>query len=142
MRKEPFEVHVDQRFEEVVRKCAEPRVDSEETWISEEIIEAYVKLHELGFAHSVECISDGELVGGVYGVSLGAAFFGESMFHRRTDASKVALYHLVEGLKERGFSLLDVQYMTDHLRSLGAVEIPKEDYESRLCKAVQQEVQW
>lgn len=108
----------------------------EGTWISEEMITAYVILHRLGFAHSVETWMDGILVGGLYGVALGGAFFGESMFHRKTDASKVALVVLVERMRTRGFTLLDVQFMTPHLERFGAVEIPKSAYLRRLRKAL------
>ena len=142
LRKQPFQVNFNNDFEQVVRLCAEPRDDDGETWISDEIISSYLELHKLGFAHSVECVEGGNLIGGVYGVSLGGAFFGESMFHRRTDASKVALYHLVERLKTKGFILLDVQYMTDHLRSLGAVDISRDDYEAKLATAIRVDTRW
>ena len=142
LRKQPFQVNFNNDFEHVVRLCAEPLGDDEETWISDEIIASYVELHQLGFAHSVECLEGGNLIGGVYGVSLGGAFFGESMFHRRTDASKVALYYLVEHLKSKGFVLLDVQYTTDHLRSLGSEEISRDDYEARLSRAIRIETRW
>ena len=127
-----FEVTRDAAFEEVVRRCSE----RDETWINAEIEKSYVRLHELGHAHSIECRRDGVLVGGLYGVTLGAAFFGESMFSTRTDASKVALAWLVARLKAGGFTLLDCQFMTDHLRSLGAVEISQEDYLALLESAL------
>ncbi|MGH2588801.1 MAG: leucyl/phenylalanyl-tRNA--protein transferase [Dehalococcoidia bacterium] len=127
-----FEVTVDADFPAVIRACAE----REETWISAEIIRAYTGLHRIGLAHSVECWRDGRLAGGLYGVSLGAAFFGESMFSRETDASKVALVALVERLRERGFTLLDTQYLTPHLAHFGAIEIPRREYERRLAAAV------
>ena len=130
-----FEVTVDQRFGEVIRACA----DREEgTWISAEIVEAYERLHELGFAHSVETVREGALVGGLYGVHLGGAFFGESMFYRERDASKVALVGLVERLVRDGFSLLDVQVMTPHLRRFGAVNVRRRTYLRRLEKALTQ----
>ena len=132
VRKGDFTVTRDKAFAEVIRACAE----REETWINSQIEESFITLHRLGHAHSVECWQEDELVGGLYGVSLGAAFFGESMFSRRTDASKVALAWLVARLKVGGYRLLDCQFMTDHLRSLGAVEIPQEDYLALLASAV------
>ncbi|HSW45006.1 MAG TPA: leucyl/phenylalanyl-tRNA--protein transferase [Phycisphaerae bacterium] len=129
-----FEIRVDTCFEEVIRSCAELR---EETWISAEIVEAYIGLHRLGPAHSVESWRGGELAGGLYGVALGGAFFGESMFHRQTDASKVALVALVERLKARGFVMLDVQFTTPHLERFGAVEIPRDEYLKRLGAAIE-----
>ena len=132
-----FEVTVNRAFGEVVAACA-GRADG--TWISREIVQAYAKLHELGFAHSVEAWREGQLAGGLYGVSLGGAFFGESMFHYATDASKVALAHLVERMKQRGMVLLDTQFMTPHLASLGAVEISRTEYERRLERAIHCEV--
>jgi leucyl/phenylalanyl-tRNA--protein transferase len=127
-----FAVTADADFPRVIRACAE----REETWISGEIIRAYTELHRLGLAHSVEAWRDGRLAGGLYGVSLGGAFFGESMFSRETDASKVALVALVERLRERGFLLLDTQYLTPHLARFGAVEIPRREYERRLAAAL------
>ena len=128
-----FEVRVDTAFADVIRACADR---SDGTWISEAIIEAYTRLHHLGFAHSVETCLDGELVGGLYGVSLGGAFFGESMFHRATDASKVALVHLVERLDRRGYQLLDIQFVTEHLLQFGAKEIPRAEYLHQLEAAM------
>jgi leucyl/phenylalanyl-tRNA--protein transferase len=119
-----FEVTRDRAFADVVSECAR----REETWINEEIEQSYIQLHERGHAHSVECWQGGELVGGLYGVRLGSAFFGESMFSLRKDASKVALAWLVARLIVGGFRLLDCQFMTEHLRSMGAVEIDQEDY--------------
>lgn len=130
-----LEVTIDRDFCSVIEACADR---SEGTWISKEIREAYRELHRLGFAHSVEAWKDGTLVGGLYGVVIGGAFFGESMFHRATDASKVALVRLVERMRERGFVLLDVQFITDHLRTLGAVEIPRSEYQLRLERALRQ----
>lgn len=127
-----FEVTRDRAFADVVRACA----DRDDTWINDEIEESYGLLHRLGHAHSVEVWEDGELVGGLYGVSLARAFFGESMFSRRTDASKVALAWLVARMKVGGFSLLDCQFMTDHLRSLGAIEITQERYLQLLSAAL------
>lgn len=124
-----FEVTVDRDFAAVIAACAER---PEGTWISPEIKEAYTKLHEFGFAHSVETRLDDSLVGGLYGVTLGGAFFGESMFHRVSDASKVSLVFLVDRMRERGFSLLDVQFSTDHLMQFGVLEIARERYIERL----------
>ncbi len=133
IRKGTYEVHLDRDFEAVIRACA----DREETWINAEIIEAFVRFHEVGKAHSVEAYKDGELVGGLYGVTLGGAFMGESMFSRMRDASKVCLFHLVERLKRRGYVLLDCQIQNDHLARLGAVEIPESEYLRRLGEALQ-----
>ncbi len=127
-----FTVTRDTAFADVLRHCA----DREETWINDEIEASFNHLHRLGHAHSVECWTGSELVGGLYGVKLGAAFFGESMFSLRTDASKVALAWLVARLRVGRFMLLDCQFMTDHLRSLGAIEIPQKDYVSLLGAAL------
>jgi leucyl/phenylalanyl-tRNA---protein transferase len=132
LRKVSFEVRINTRFEEVIRECSK----REETWISEEIIASYVNLHRLGFAHSVEVWMEKRLAGGLYGVSIHGAFFGESMFHKVADASKIALAALVDRLRERGFRLLDTQYVTDHLRSFGAIEIPRTKYLSLLRQAL------
>lgn len=131
-RRGEYDITINAAFLEVLHACADRR---EGTWITREIVEAYSRLHALGYAHSVETWSDGELAGGLYGVALGGAFFGESMFHRRTDASKVALVALVEWMRRRGFELLDIQFMTDHLRQFGAIEIPRAIYERRLHAA-------
>ncbi|NOT01997.1 MAG: leucyl/phenylalanyl-tRNA--protein transferase [Phycisphaerales bacterium] len=130
-----FEVHINRDFAGVMSACAERE---EGTWISRDIIEAYTRIHGLGFGYSVEVYREGELAGGLYGVALGGAFFGESMFHRVTDASKVALVHLVERMRARGFTLLDVQFMTPHLRQFGTIEIPRETYLARLQSALRQ----
>lgn len=127
-----FKVRINRRFTEVVAACA----DRGSTWINAEIASLYASLHRSGYAHSVEIEMGGELSGGLYGVTLGGAFFGESMFSWRTDASKIALVHLVARLKVGGFTLLDTQFVTDHLRSLGAVEIPRADYHAQLAKAL------
>jgi len=132
MKKGRFEIRVNTRFEKVMRECAR----RDETWISEDLIRSYVELHRLGFAHSVESWAGGSLVGGLYGVAIGGAFFGESMFSRQKDASKVALVHLVERMKARGFELLDTQWITPHLQMFGAKEIPREEYLQRLQKAI------
>jgi leucyl/phenylalanyl-tRNA--protein transferase len=137
IRKDRFTVTVDRDFAGIVAKCAEAAPDRPSTWINRQIEDAYIYLHELGFAHSVECWEGEELVGGLYGVALGRAFFGESMFSRRTDASKVALAWLVARMKAAGFTLLDCQFMTDHLRALGAVEIAQQHYVGLLGEAVE-----
>ena len=128
LRKEECEICIDKQFEEVMRACAE----REETWISETIIQSYIQLHQLGFAHSVEIWKNDKLVGGLYGVAIRGAFFGESMFSRMRDASKIALVNLVKRMKERGFILLDTQYLTPHLEKFGAREIPRSEYMKRL----------
>ncbi|AVO36313.1 leucyl/phenylalanyl-tRNA--protein transferase [Pukyongiella litopenaei] len=135
LRRGDYEVTIDRDFEGVLAGCA----DRSETWISDEIASAYVTLHRRGFAHSLEIRQDGALTGGVYGVALGAAFFGESMFSRRTDASKIALAFLVDRLREGGFTLFDTQFVTDHLASLGAIEIPRAAYMRRLKQALGRE---
>ncbi|MFQ5591808.1 MAG: leucyl/phenylalanyl-tRNA--protein transferase [Phycisphaerae bacterium] len=134
VRRGVFEVTLNRSFREVINACAARR---EGTWISEEIREAYCELHRLGFGHSVEAWQGGALAGGLYGVAIGGAFFGESMFHRVSNASKVALVWLVRRMRERGFTLLDVQFATEHLRRLGSVEIPRYEYQRRLHDAIQ-----
>lgn len=124
LRKKPFELRFNTAFREVMIACSE----RESTWIDGAIIDSYCTLHELGHAHSVECWDAEGLQGGLYGVALGKVFFGESMFSRKTDASKIALVALVERLRERGFGLLDTQWMTDHLRTFGGMEIPRRQY--------------
>jgi leucyl/phenylalanyl-tRNA---protein transferase len=131
-----FEVSADGDFEGVMRACAEPRPGHPESWINEPILALYGELFRRSHAHSIECRRDGQLVGGLYGVTVGAAFFGESMFSRERDASKVALVHLVARLIKGGFRLLDCQFMTEHLRSFGAVEIPREDFRALLGPAI------
>ena len=132
VRQSRFTIRIDTAFEAVMRACAH----RDETWITEDIVASYVSLHRLGFAHSVETWQDDQLVGGLYGVALGGAFFGESMFHTATDASKVALVALVERLRDRGFVLLDTQWVTPHLAQFGGVEIPRADYLERLATAI------
>ena len=134
IRQGKFEVRINHDFEAVMRACMTIR--REGSWISEQLIAVYNQLHQLGFAHSVETWKNGELVGGLYGVSLGAAFFGESMFHRATDASKVALAALVERLKQRDFELLDTQAATEHLKRFGCIEVPAPEYLRKLRKAL------
>jgi len=131
-----FEIRIDTAFHEVVLACAASGPGRTETWINRPIETLYVRLHELGFAHSVECWKDGRLVGGLYGVALQGAFFGESMFSRERDASKVALVHLVARLIAGGFVLLDAQFLTEHLSQFGAQEIPRLEYHRRLGRAL------
>ncbi|HEX8679439.1 MAG TPA: leucyl/phenylalanyl-tRNA--protein transferase [Chthoniobacterales bacterium] len=132
LRKGKFEVRVNTAFADVIQRCAQ----RDETWINREIISSYVQLHELGNAHSVETWQDGALAGGLYGVSLGGAFFGESMFHEVTDASKVALVALVERLRAQRFALLDTQWLTSHLQRFGAIDISRRQYMHLLTRAV------
>ncbi|MFZ5914240.1 MAG: leucyl/phenylalanyl-tRNA--protein transferase [Pseudomonadota bacterium] len=136
VRAERFDVRVDTAFEDVMRACAAPRPGHEDSWINGEILALYCALFEQGYAHCVECWREGELAGGLYGVHIGAAFFGESMFSRRRDASKVALVHLVARLCAGGFKLLDTQFVTPHLSGFGVVEIPRSVYRRRLREAV------
>jgi leucyl/phenylalanyl-tRNA--protein transferase len=136
VRSDRFEVTVDTDFDAVIEGCAAPDADREKTWINGEIRRLYRELFDMGFAHTVECRRDGRLVGGLYGVCLRGAFFGESMFHRERDASKVALTHLVARLKIGGFQLLDTQFMTTHLASLGAIEISRDAYHRALEQAL------
>ena len=141
-----FEIRCDTAFEEVVCCCASPRDSDDLTWIDERIVSAYVSLHEDGHAHSVEAWREGRLVGGLYGVHIGAAFMGESMFRRderiATDASKVCLVHLVRWLQYRGFRMLDTQFYTDHLGQFGCVEIPREVYLRQVAEATERDVPW
>lgn len=137
IRKRPFEVTINRAFRQVMEACAAPAPGRDGIWITREFIEAYTRLHQLGDADSVECWRGGELVGGIYGVSLGGLFAGESMFHRATNASKVALYHLVERLKLHRFALFDIQMVTPITRQLGAAEIPREEYLRRLEGALE-----
>ena len=136
VRKKPFDIRFDTAFDAVVEKCAEEAEDRPSTWINDTIKELYGALHRLGHAHSVEAFEGDVLVGGLYGVSLGSAFFGESMFSRRTDASKVALAWLVHRLNAGGFRLFDTQFLTPHLASLGAIEISRAEYQRRLQAAL------
>jgi leucyl/phenylalanyl-tRNA--protein transferase len=136
LRQDKFEIHCNRDFTRVLALCAAPADDRPDTWINPEIERLYQVLHERGQCHSIECWRDGELVGGLYGLALGGAFFGESMFSRARDASKVALAHLVARLRAGGFTLLDTQFITDHLAQFGAVEIPRRDYRRRLEAAI------
>jgi len=133
-----FAVTSDEAFEAVIRACA----DRDRTWITPRLIRAYTALHEQGHAHSVECWQDDRLAGGLYGVALGGAFFGESMFYRVSNASKVALVHLVRQLRAGGFTLIDTQYSTEHLERFGVVELPRSEYEQRLEAALAVDTRW
>jgi leucyl/phenylalanyl-tRNA--protein transferase len=139
-RKKEFIVTFDEEFEGVIKGCAAPRKHDDETWISGEIIEVYVKLYELGLAHSVESWFEGELVGGLYGVALGGVFFGESMFFRRAYASRIAFDSLIQHLIKKGYQLLDAQIMNPHLGKLGAVEISHEEYMVLLAEALKKKI--
>ena len=142
IRSDRFEVRVDTAFGDVIRACAAPAAGREESWINDEIVEIYTELFRRKHAHSVECWRDGRLVGGLYGVRLGGAFFGESMFSRERDASKVALAHLVARLIKGGFALLDSQFLTSHLAQFGAVEIPRSKYLAMLETAIAERAYW
>jgi leucyl/phenylalanyl-tRNA--protein transferase len=139
-----FRMEIDRDFDAVIRACAgaERRDDEPGTWIDDEIIDSYCALHRAGLAHSIEAWQDGRLAGGLYGVALGGAFFGESMFHRVADASKVALVALVERLRTRGYRLLDLQWVTPHLEQFGAVEIPRRTYLKMLEEALTVDVEF
>jgi leucyl/phenylalanyl-tRNA--protein transferase len=137
IRQARFEIRVDSAFPEVIEACAASRPERPRTWLNDELVEMYCVLHQRGFAHSVEAWAEGRLAGGLYGVSLGAAFFGESMFTRRRDASKVALVDLVERLRAGGYRLLDTQFVTDHLRRFGAIEVSRPAYRALLRDAIE-----
>lgn len=138
LRKHPFEVTLDRAYRDVMNACGDTRPEG--TWILPEMIDAYEELHRLGWAHSLEVWDEGELVGGIYGLAIGGLFAGESMFHTKTDASKIAFASLVHHLRARRFVLFDVQVMTDHLESLGCVEIARAEYLERVAPAVRAEV--
>ncbi|MDP3898858.1 MAG: leucyl/phenylalanyl-tRNA--protein transferase [Mesorhizobium sp.] len=137
VRQKRFEIRFDGDFDAVIGACAEARDDRRKTWINAPIRDAYGELFRRGHAHTVEAWRDDQLVGGLYGVSLGRAFFGESMFARERDASKVCLVHLVEHLRERGFVLLDTQFTTEHLKRFGAIDVPRRKYDRMLAAAIQ-----
>lgn len=142
MRKSGWTIRVDTDWDGIIEGCASVGQDRHTTWINKTIRSVYGALFRRGIAHSVE-VWDGEaLIGGLYGLAIGAAFFGESMFHRRTDASKMAMAHLVERLNEGGFQLLDTQFLTDHLASLGGIEITRAEYEDRLARALTMDADW
>jgi len=142
MRKAGWDIRVDTEFEAVIEGCATVGDDRNSTWINGTIRAVYGELFRQGIAHTVEVWEGDELVGGLYGLAIGAAFFGESMFHRRTDASKAAMAHLVERLNAGGFQLLDTQFLTPHLASLGGIEIPRSEYEDRLGRAIAEKADW
>ena len=137
-----FEVRINTNFEQVMRHCSRPRSDDDGVWISEEIIDAYTELHHIGLAHSVETYIEDRLVGGLYGVSLGAAFFGESMFYHVSDAAKVAFHHLIIILRQQQYILLDTQFINDNVRRFGAIEIPRTDYLKQLKTALRQKARF
>lgn len=136
LNKKQFDIRINTNFRGVMEYCAKPRFPEDETWISDEIIDVYSQLNTSGFAHSVEAYENDTLVGGLYGVSIGGVFFGESMFHLVSNASKVAFHYLIEILKHRGFILLDTQFINDNVLRYGAIEIPKDTYETKLKEAV------
>jgi leucyl/phenylalanyl-tRNA---protein transferase len=142
LRTNPYSLKVDTDFSAVIEGCATAGTDRETTWINDAIRRIYGQLFERGFVHTVEVWDGKDLVGGLYGVSIGAAFFGESMFHRKTGASKIAMSHLLERLNAGNYRLLDTQFVTDHLRTFGGIEIPREDYELRLADALGHEADW
>jgi leucyl/phenylalanyl-tRNA--protein transferase len=142
VRSDRFEIRVDSAFDAVIAACAEAKPDRPETWINGRIREIFGELFEFGHVHTVECWREGHLVGGLYGLSLGGAFFGESMFHRETDASKVALVHLVARLRRGGYALLDAQFQTGHLAQFGTLEVPRAAYQKRLDAAVAMQARW
>lgn len=142
VRQDPFEIRVDHDFDAVIAACAEATDARGQTWISGRIRQLYGELFDRGHCHTVEAWHEGRLVGGLYGVRLGAAFFGESMFHRARDASKICFLHLAARLRRGGFRLLDAQFVTDHLATLGAIELPRDDYRPLLREAVEGEAEW
>lgn len=137
IRQARFDIKVDSAFPQVIEACAESRIERPRTWLNDELMELYCALQGLGYAHSIETWADGRLVGGVYGVSLGAAFFGESMFSRQRDASKVALVELAKRLHAGGYQLMDTQFVTDHLRQFGVTEISRAAYRGMLRDAIE-----
>ncbi len=142
IRSDEFEIRIDHNFDAVIDGCAAPASDREKTWINRRIRDLYGQLFDAGFCHTVEVYRDDRLVGGLYGVRLKGAFFGESMFHTERDASKVALVHLVARLKRGGFTLLDTQFVTPHLAQFGAIEVPRRSYKQMLREALEHEGDW
>lgn len=142
LRKNVFEITIDRAFRDVMQACAAPASGRRSTWITPEFVDAYTQMHTAGHSHSLECWQRGELVGGIYGISIGGFFAGESMFHRVSNASKVALYHLVQHLKARGFQLFDIQMLTPVTEQLGGTTISRTEYLKRLAKAVSKNVQF
>ena len=137
IRAERFTIKIDTSFEQVIKACAAQRTDRPTTWINQPILDLYTQLYKMGHCHSIEAWYDGELAGGLYGISLGSAFFGESMFTYKTDASKITLVYLVARLIHGNFNLLDTQFVTDHLKRFGTIEIVREDYLFRLAQALE-----
>lgn len=142
LRTHPYDIRVDTDFAATIHGCATYGTERDTTWINPEIRRLYGALFERGYVHTVEVWDGPEMVGGLYGVSIGAAFFGELMFHRKTDCSKIAMAHLIERLQIGRYHLLDTQFVTEHLRTFGGIEIPREDYELRLADALQHESDW
>ncbi|MCF4099848.1 leucyl/phenylalanyl-tRNA--protein transferase [Maritalea mediterranea] len=142
LKKKDYEVRFDHDFDLVISQCAAPMRGREETWINPEIKSLYRELFDRGFCHTVEIWRDNEIIGGLYGLALGGAFFGESMFHRATNGSKIALVELVNHLNAKGFVLLDTQFTTPHLETLGAIEITRTQYHARLAKALKTRAQF
>ena len=140
LKQDPFKRTCNKAFSQVIEACAQRTERRRETWINDQIIQLFTELHKMGYAHSIECWQDEELVGGIYGLALGGAFFAESMFSRATNASKIALVDLVARLRKGEFSLLDVQFVNDHLRQFGAFEMPTEAYKKALANAVSQDI--
>ena len=136
VRQHPYDITIDQDFAAVITACAAPSATRTDTWINADIRQLYIALHKMGFAHSVEVWHEGNLVGGLYGVRLRAAFFGESMFSRRTDASKIALVHLMARLRHGGFRLLDAQFTNEHLKQFGVIDVPRAEFQRRLADAL------
>jgi len=136
IKRKSFNVTYNYNFRHIIQECAKIGSRRPETWINQEIMEAYIELHKIGYAHSIECWKDNKIVGGLYGIALGGAFFGESMFSQQSNASKIALVHLVAILKDRGFILLDTQFTSDHLETMGVIEISREDYLKKLKNAL------
>ncbi len=137
VRQRPFDIWINRDFDAVIEGCAAPRKTQQQTWISSGLADTYAELHRLGFVHTVEAWDGDELVGGLYGVSIGGFFAGESMFYRKTDASKICLAQLVQRLDQRDFGLLDIQFVTEHLKQFGACEISRDEYERRLAEAIE-----
>ena len=142
VRQRRFEIRYNTDFKKIIKSCASTNQNRKETWINDEIIRLYTELHNIGHAHSVECWNENRLMGGLYGISIRSAFFGESMFSYKTDASKIALVHLVARLNEDGFTLLDAQFLTNHLKSLGAIEISRNDYLKKLDHALKKDAKF
>ena len=136
IKRKSFNVTYNYNFRHIIQECAKIGSRRPETWINQEIMEAYIELHKIGYAHSIECWKDNKIVGGLYGIALGGAFFGESMFSQQSNASKIALVHLVAILKDRGFILLDTQFTSDHLETMGVIEISGENYLKKLKNAL------